>query len=275
MRRLRDVARRAALGFLTIAACVSGARAQCAEERFDAALSAEGLCIAFSVHRGDPIAPAAALVIVLHGDVSGGGHADYHRAIAAGFARDVPGAVAVALLRPGYADSEGRSSTGDNNGRRDHYTALANDALAGVIRRLAAHVGAPLTILVGHSGGAALAGVMIGRHPELAQGAVLVACPCDVATWRREKQWAVWNRSLSPHEWAQQVPSTTRVIAITGQDDDNTRSYLAERYVATLKQRGIDARFEEIAGATHNGAFRDPAVVDAIRELAAPPVRQE
>jgi pimeloyl-ACP methyl ester carboxylesterase len=208
-------------------------------------------------------------VIVLHGDLSDGGPADYHRGFAAALARDVPGVVAVAMIRPGYADSEGRRSSGDNNGRRDHYTAPTIDALAGVTRRLAAHVGAVRTILVGHSGGAATAGVMIGRHPGLAQGAVLVACPCDIGAWRRDRGRPAWDRSLSPQDWAARVPSETTVLALTGEKDDNTRPFLAARYVDTLARRGVVARFQEIAGASHNSAFRDPAVVAASRSLVA------
>ena len=59
----------------------------------------------------------------------------------------------------------------------------------------------------------------------------------------------------------------TRIIAITGADDPNTKPWLAEDYVALLGKRGVDARFVAVAGADHNGAWFGREVMDAVTEL--------
>jgi pimeloyl-ACP methyl ester carboxylesterase len=40
-------------------------------------------------------------------------------------------------------------------------------------------------VVVGHSGGAAIAANMLGRHPALIDAALVVSCPCDVEKWRQ------------------------------------------------------------------------------------------
>ena len=39
---------------------------------------------------------------------------------------------------------------------------------------------------------------------------------------------------------------------MTGSLDTNTYPHLAKDYVATLRQRGVDASYVEVAGAAHN-----------------------
>lgn len=39
-------------------------------------------------------------------------------------------------------------------------------------------------MLIGHSGGATIAADIMARHPEVANAAVLVSCPCDVRAFR-------------------------------------------------------------------------------------------
>jgi hypothetical protein len=79
------------------------------------------LCFAAATYGTEAAGSSPVLVVVLHGDTSSGGPADYHF----DFARSIvqPGLVAVALLRPGYSDRAGRTSEGQDLGRRDSYTA--------------------------------------------------------------------------------------------------------------------------------------------------------
>ena len=62
-----------------------------------------GLCLAAATYGASTAGASPALVVVLHGDVSSGGPADYHFWTARNLAG--PGVVSVALLRPGYSDS--------------------------------------------------------------------------------------------------------------------------------------------------------------------------
>jgi pimeloyl-ACP methyl ester carboxylesterase len=166
--------------------------------------------------------PAPVLVAVIHGDIAGGGTADTHVAVAEELARRSRGALVGALLRPGYADGRGLASSGDALGRVDNYTAAAIDALAGAIARLKPTHGARRVVLVGFSGGAALVAVMLGRHRELADAGLIVACPCDIRAWRAERKGRAWTRSESPADYVSGAPATTRVIALVGKIDGTT-----------------------------------------------------
>lgn len=210
--------------------------------------------------RGAPV-----LVVVLHGDVSAGGPATYHLGTARRIAS--PGAVvAVAMIRPGYDDGTA-ASTGTHNNRRDHYTAATADAIAVAVAALRRHHRARRVVLVGHSGGAALAAQIMGRHAGIAEAAVLVACPCDTRAWRAGR--GAWPNSVSPIDVAPGIAADAMIIALTGSADDNTRPALARAYVEVLVARGVRAEFVEIPGATHNGAFTAPQVDQAIRSAIA------
>src|SRR5687767_7764408 len=77
--------------------------------------------------------------------------------------------VAAGLLRPGYTDNAGDHSDGQRGeARGDNYTAEAVDAVATAARALAQRFTARRVVLVGHSGGATIAAIVLGRHPEVA-----------------------------------------------------------------------------------------------------------
>ncbi len=65
------------------------------------------------------------------------------------------------------------------------------------------------------------------------------------------------------------MPATTRVIALTGDKDDNTVPALAQTYVAALQARQIDARFQRAPGENHNSASRPPSLFPLLREVLA------
>lgn len=227
-----------------------------------------GLCLAVSTY-GAPLAgEAPVLVLVVHGDISDGGAATYHAVFARRLAR--PGVIAVALNRPGYADGEGHTSDGATLGRSDNYTAATIAALAGAIEALKRHYRPRRVIYVGHSGGAAIGGVLIGRRPGLVDAAVLVSCPCDLARWLHERGRPAWTRSLSPDYFIPRVPLATKVIALTGRNDDNTFPALAQDYAERLARRGVDARFTTVDGAGHGFSGMAAATAKVVAELADP-----
>jgi len=176
--------------------------------------------------------------------------------------------LAVALVRPGYPDGSGASSGVSllHGGRSDHYTLPNLAEVAGAVARLRSHYRAERVILVGHSGGAASSAIILGWKPGLADGAVLIACPCEKEAWRSGRNGA-WPRSENPLRWTERVPPATRVRALTGTNDDNTVPTLAQQYVDALKTRGLDAAFIPVAGAGHNSVTRAPEVAAAIAEL--------
>jgi len=222
-------------------------------------------------HFGPP--GAEHLLVWLHGDVSSGGPAKYHlpiveRTTEALAAKKVS---SVALIRPGYPDGSGESSSVDpqHEGRSDHYTGENVSEVAAAIRNLKKRYPTKRVTVIGHSGGAATTAVILGMEPGLIDSAVLVSCPCDLVAWRANRR--AWNRSENPMGWAETVAPSSRVIALTGSRDDNTRSDLAKRYVEALVGRGIPARFAEIPYASHNEAFKADEVTEAITELLNAP----
>ena len=259
------------LAFLALALLATAAGAEpCATDNDETRVTGATQCL-LARHFGAKEAPH--LFVWLHGDVSSGGPANYHFPIAQKATEEFAtrGVHSVALVRPGYPDGEGNTSTVDpaHSGRKDHYTRENIDEVATAIRRLKAHYAAQRLTLIGHSGGAATAAILLGAAPDLADSAILVACPCDLVAWRNTRRGA-WPRSEDPMTWAEKVLPTTRLIALTGTNDDNTRTDLARRYVDALRSRNITARFVEIAGASHNDAFRSDAVSKAIADLLVP-----
>lgn len=190
------------------------------------------------------------LLVYLHGDSSRGGMFDRHFKYFQAFASQ--DTVFVGMIRPGYADSKKNVSTGDRMGDGDNYTAHNVDAVANAIQALKTKYAARRVVVVGYSGGAATAGVILGRHPALIDNAVLIACPCDLAV--RRQGWAknIVRRSISPHEVADKVFKTIQVTAITGDADTNTTPAQVSGYIATLKASGVRARYLEVPKATHD-----------------------
>ena len=206
-----------------------------------------GIRTYLSNERNETKATNPALLVFLHGDGSRGGPVDYMLSFAA---MPPKGTVSVAMMRPGYYSSDGTRSSGYDNRRRDHYTARNVDSIAEAINVLRRKHTARKVVIVGHSGGAAIAGAIVGRHPTVAEAALLVSCPCDVDAWRNTRS-GPWPNSLSPSSYVGGVAKTTAIIAITGENDSNTLPRFAVNYIGNLKSSGIKADFILIPGAGH------------------------
>lgn len=241
------------------------ARPECASPDNETRVAGGRECLVVRTFRSPNAGAAPTLLIYLHGDGSSGGPSHYIYGRAQEGVAD--GVVSVALLRPGYFDRDGNRSTGDDRGRRDGYTSHNVDAVAAAVKTLKAHHRASRVILVGHSGGAAISGVILGRHPGLVDGAVLGACPCEISRWRQMRGGTPWNESFSPSSFAPGVPASAHVIAVTGDGDTNTFPALARDYVAMLTRRGVTARFVLVPGAGHDDVMRRPELKAAITEV--------
>jgi predicted esterase len=222
-------------------------------------------CLAISTYRDTTTQKPSALVIFIHGDQSDMKAVTSMPRLANNIQLPAD-VVKIAILRPGYFDAQGNESTGYNSGRRDSYTSENIDEVTAAIQSLQKYYGVKNTVLVGHSGGAAYSGVMIGRTPGIANGALLLSCPCDINSWRSDHQAKPWG-SLSPIDFYKSVPPNTMVIAITGDGDDNTRGYLAKDYVAALSKRGINALFISASNAGHNETVNVELVTEPIKSL--------
>ena len=206
------------------------------------------------------------LVIFIHGDQSDNGPVSGMINNAQG--TPVPnGTVKVAILRPGYFDKAGNKSTGNDCGRRDCYTVTNLDEMTAAVQSLKNHYKPSKTILIGHSGGAATSGVMIGRTPGIAEGAILLACPCNISQWRFMQGRSGSYNSLSPSDFIKNIPKTTKVFAITGASDTNTQDVLARDYVKSLTDLNIYAQYKSLPNVDHNKANEIYVIEEALNEL--------
>lgn len=241
--------------------------APCETEDFETKVTGQHECLVMRRYAVSPSAAPKSMLVWLHGDVSSGGPADYHFRIAENAARDFAEdeVLSIALVRPGYSDGSGNTSGGNNYGRSDQYTADNIGEVGAAIERLREKYNPRRVIIIGHSGGAATAAVLLGMKPTLADGVVLVSCPCDLVAWRAGRR--AWTRSEDPMRWVAKARPAVKVIALTGSQDQNTSPELAQAFVAALKAAGIVASFEIVAGATHSSALASPDVSRAIATL--------
>ena len=221
------------------------------------------------VYSTTPLSARPVLVIVLHGDLfnpTPSYQYAFAQALTQGFdapvmpdsvrARldrhpDVDDVVAAGLLRPGYTDNAGDLSDGERgDARGDNFTAEVTDAVAAAIRTLKERYMARRVVMVGHSGGAAIAAIVLGRHPQVADAALLVACGCGA------------TRSLQPLDFVSGVRRGITVRLLVGEQDEVTPAELSHRYAAVLQKRGLDAQVTVLPGLGHNIMFTQPVFAE-------------
>src|SRR5665213_902315 len=188
--------------------------------------------------------------------------------------RPIPDVVAVGILRPGYTDNAGDRADGDmGNAALDNFTPEVVDASAAAVDQLKKRFGARRVVLVGHSGGAAIAADLLGRHPESADATLLVACVCDpdasrarISQTRASPIWKVPTRSLQPLALAPNVRADAVVRLIVGEKDDTALPEYSQRYAETLNKHAVDAQVTIAPSLGHNILLTAP-VLAALGEL--------
>jgi pimeloyl-ACP methyl ester carboxylesterase len=169
---------------------------------------------------------------------------------------DVQDVVAAGLLRPGYTDNSGDRSDGERgDARGDNFTAEVTDAVATAVRTLKERYRAGRVVMVGHSGGATIAAIVLGRHPEVADAALLVACGCGA------------TQSLQPLDFVSQIRRGSAVRLLVGEQDEVTPPELSQRYAAVLQKQGVDAQVTVLPGLGHNIMFTPPVFAGIARLL--------
>jgi predicted esterase len=221
-----------------------------------------------TLNKGESVSPDT-LVVYLHGDGARGGRpSDY---LKRGASRINKNNVAhIILMRPGYYDSTRHSSTGISHRksrRGTNYNSHNVEEIALAIKKLKDYHKSNKVIIVGHSGGAAIAALILGRHPEIANGAILAACPCNVDKWVQMVGKNSGKGALSPHNYVENIGPKVTIIALTGTEDKNTFPVLAVEYIEKLKKNNVNATFIGVEGETHNGVTRSRQFYDAINQI--------
>lgn len=228
-------------------------------------VTANGLRLKTRVYRGANVSDRPVLVIVLHGD-SPFHPPSYQYVFGRKAATQLDNVVVAAVLRPGYSDDTGDTSDGTRGYTTgDNYTPQVVDAIAGAATQLKEKYGASHVILVGHSGGAAIAADVMGRTPDVADGALLVSCPCNVSVFRKhmgEKQmdplWLAPVSSISPIDLVSHISPGAHVRMVVGAKDAVATPELTEEYAQALRARRIDVTVMELPGMEHDILLEPP-----------------
>ena len=229
-------------------------------------VSGDRHCFAIRTFKPAKMVARPILRIYIHGDYRRGGPVDYMYNYAL---RTPSGIVSVALLRLGNWDFEGRQSSEKSYGSIGDETAEDVDEVATAVRRLKEHHKASRVIMIGHSGGANTSAVMLGRHPGVADAALLAGCACDKVAKAMHRNRSVRDEDLSPIDYVDKIPLNARIVAVTGSRDNTNPASICEPYIARLKERGVSARLEIVEGAKHGFGrlARSEAYKDGLVEL--------
>lgn len=218
---------------------------------------------------------AHTLVIVVHDDGDPGIRSD-ESAFAKAAASAVPESVTVTVLRPGHHNASGNSSAGNRGaGKGDDFTLDRLVRLGKSVETLKRMTPNARVILVGDGGGAALVADLAGLQPEIADGILLVGCPCALPEWRShmakrtgDSGWASVVSSLDPLKFAGGVSTAMRVVVLVGADDAVTPVSLSRTYVEALTLRGIGTDYRIVPARGHN-LLGDAETLSALTRLAA------
>lgn len=250
------------------------ARADCADD-FKSSVKTSSGCFAIDFNQStDPAGNP--LVVFIHGD--GGPIRRSTEAYREEYANQFSllrnaGINVVVVLRPGHRLTDWSQTSGYPTTKNDNYTGDIIEGISEVMARLRNHFAPSKIVLLGHSGGAMISGIIAGRHPGAADAAVLVAWGCNTQEWR---QWRIeskgrrnqWYDSLSAHDFLSEIPKGMRVIAITGSEDTNTKPSFAQDCTAQMKALGLNVDMRKIDGHGHSSTFGASDVTDAVIEAS-------
>ena len=190
------------------------------------------------------------ILIFLHGDRC---RADYTKNLAKSVV--MKNVLSFVMARPG-CELNRRYSRG-NHGNSDHYTKENIAAVSKSINSLKQHYKASKVILVGHSGGAATAGIVAGKYPELINAFVAVSFPANVPRWRiHRNKGSIWARSLSPHDYINRISPLTKIFIVNGSKDTNTIPSLSTIYAEAAKEHGLNINNIILKGENHNSTLK-------------------
>ena len=268
----------AAAGVAAVAQVAASAPAGACSNDMKQSVKAGGGCFAIDLVGNKDIAKGEPLAVFIHGDRQPVNRENsYVRPYAFLFAGlNAYRFNAIAIARPTYSVPTGKTVGVPGYYLKDQYIPGAVDGVADAVKALKEHYRPSRLVLIGHSGGSMISAILLGRHPGIADAAVLIAWGCDTQTWR---QWRIdskgrrgqWPESLSAWDYIPKIPpASVKVIAITGAADNNTLPKFARRCIDKMKARGIAARLELADDLGHGSVFLSDKILAAVEELMKP-----
>lgn len=159
----------------------------------------------------------------------------------------------VFLQRPGFSSTLGKSEGFEGRQEKGIYNWTTHEHLAYISWALEslrqANPNRPI-LLVGHSAGALLTGLITAHYSQLVDAAVLSACPCDLRAIRRIP--AAHPLSPDPFRDYKLIPDSMPVIALTGDKDVDTPPEQGRGFIELLQKNGSrNASFILVPGHSH------------------------
>ena len=201
-------------------------------------------CIAINIHQEEKFSQNIGnnnkLVFFIHGDQLDS-KVTYFNDFASNFITS--NALIISITRPGWTNIKDHKSEGKKNiSNGDNYVPKVDvDPIYRVIKKLKKKYQLNSTLVIGHSGGAAIAGILSGRFPNLIDEAILISCPCIVPPWRKNyfnqiskksnsKYCAPVFKSHSPHEYVKKIDPKLKINIFVGKQDQNTLPVFSVNY---------------------------------------------
>ena len=230
-------------------------------------------CIYFKYFKSDSLTVNPNLVILIHGDAPFN-PPTYQYKLAKILSEHTKNTIIVAILRPGYSDSDGNHSDGTKGTMTgDNYTNEVISSITQEITELKKRYKPKKTIIAGHSGGAVISADIISLTPDLIDNSVLVSCPCDVQKWRnymssKQPFYRAWKdsvASISPFTIEYKLRKDANIILVHGSNDDVVPFDISEAYYQKLKESNTNAKLITMENAGHE-IFLSDIVIKAIKD---------
>jgi pimeloyl-ACP methyl ester carboxylesterase len=244
-------------------------------------MTVNGLRLKTKIYKSKAQGDRPTLLLVLHGD-SPNGPPSIQDVFAQTASEHLENAIVAGVLRPGYTDGAGDTSDGER-GRAtgDNYTPQVVDAVAQLLRDLKKEYAPGSAVMVGHSGGAAIAANVLGRWPSEANAALLISCPCNVPAWRSHMMktyfrsygplalvFSLPTDSLSPLDLANGLSPRLPVRMIVGENDTVAPARFTREYAESLRRHGTNVTVTVTPGLGHD-IFLKPFVFEDLERLVA------
>ena len=230
-------------------------------------------CLFIKVFKSDSVAVNPNLLIVIHGDAPFN-PPSYQYKLSQKLSKLVKNTIIVSVLRPGYKDNEGNKSDGKKGlTTGDNYTQEVVNSLTEVIKELKSRFKPSKTIIIGHSGGAAISADVVSLSSSLVDELILVSCPCDVEEFRKSmalkqpfyRAWRDSVKSISPMDVVEKLNKNANIILIHGRQDDIVPFQIIKSYETKLKIRNIKTQLIVIENEGHE-IFLSDAVFASLRK---------